>query len=108
TIMGRLGQPVRHQCWGRDLLGLPPGDEGWGVIKPSGGDQTVAMLSGSQILIQPKNGKAELYEYRLGARPAAEKIMDSAHSAALGRQLTAYIHTATQSLLLNTAGLQNE
>jgi phosphoglycerol transferase MdoB-like AlkP superfamily enzyme len=41
TIMGRLGGEVRHQCWGRDLLNLPEGDKGFGVIKPSGSEQTV-------------------------------------------------------------------
>ena len=39
TLMGRLGGQMRHQCWGRDLLTLADDDEGFAVIKPSGGDQ---------------------------------------------------------------------
>ncbi|MBD4503255.1 sulfatase-like hydrolase/transferase, partial [Xanthomonas citri pv. citri] len=34
TIMGLLGGETVHQCWGRDLLNLPEGDKGFGVIKP--------------------------------------------------------------------------
>ncbi len=49
TIMGRLGGEVRHQCWGRDLLALDERDPGFGIIKPSGSDQTVAMIRGEQI-----------------------------------------------------------
>ena len=45
---------VRHQCWGRDLLALDERDPGFGIIKPSGSDQTVAMIRGEQILVQPR------------------------------------------------------
>ena len=41
TIVGLLGK-FTHQCWGRGLLSLPAGDAGFGVVKPSGSDQTVA------------------------------------------------------------------
>ena len=104
TIMGRLDGTVRHQCWGRDLLSLPPGDPGFGIIKPSGGDQTVAMLSGDRIVVQPKGLEARVYRYRLGAQPRSTRLERSSMDQALLEQLSAFIQTATASLIGNTAG----
>ena len=104
TIMGRLGGEVRHQCWGRDLLNLPAGDGGIGVIKPSGGDQTVAIVSPERILIQPKGFDARLYDYQLGAKASATRV-DLQHAPELKHKLEAFLQTATKSLLDNTAGV---
>ena len=104
TIMGRLDGTVHHQCWGRDLLSLAPGDPGFGIIKPSGGDQTVAMLSGDRIVVQPKGLKARVYRYRLGAQPLSTRLEVSPTDQALLEQLSAFIQTATGSLIGNTAG----
>ena len=102
TIMGRLGGEVRHQCWGRDLLALDERDPGFGIIKPSGSDQTVAILRGDQVLVQPKDLEPRLYRYRLGADAAAERIEDAARAAPMLRDLQAYLQVATGSLLGNT------
>ncbi|MDM8349693.1 LTA synthase family protein [Pseudomonas sp. sp1636] len=104
TIMGRLGGEVRHQCWGRDLLNLPPGDRGIGVIKPSGGDQTVAIVTSERILIQPKGFQPRLYGYQLGAKPKAERI-EGDLDPLLQENLEAFLQTATKSLLDNSAGV---
>jgi phosphoglycerol transferase MdoB-like AlkP superfamily enzyme len=104
TIMGRLGGKVRHQCWGRDLLNLPAGDGGFGVIKPSGGEQTVAIVSTERILIQPKGFPARLYTYRLGADPKAERVPGDSDPQ-LQKALEAFLQTATKSLLDDTAGV---
>lgn len=104
TIMGRLGGEVRHQCWGRDLLNLPAGDGGIGVIKPSGGDQTVAIVSPERILIQPKGFDARLYDYQLGAKASATRV-DLQQAPDLKHKLEAFLQTATKSLLDNTAGV---
>ncbi|MCO6055347.1 LTA synthase family protein [Pseudomonas sp. MOB-449] len=106
TIMGRLGGEVRHQCWGRDLLNLPEGDPGIGVIKPSGSDQTVAIVSSDRILIQPKDFPARLYQYQLGADAKAERIPGDSDPR-LHKYLEAFLQTATGSLLNNTAGVQD-
>lgn len=103
TIMGRLGATTVHQCWGRDLLNLPEGDPGIGVIKPSGSDQTVAIVRGGHILVQPKDFAPSLYRYRLGARAGAER--EAAVDAQLARYLEAFLQTATDSLRRNTAGV---
>lgn len=106
TIMGRLGGKVRHQCWGRDLLNLPAGDKGFAIIKPSGSDQTVAMVSGNDIFIRPNEMAPKLYQYQLGADPVAKPIVDDEQQAqAMKNKLEAFIQMATQSLLENTAGV---
>ncbi len=105
TIMGRLGGETRHQCWGRDLLGLPAGDPGFAVVKPSGSDQTVALISGEQILVEPKDLEPRLYRYQLGVTPKAELLEDGERAKALRQRLHAYLQVATQSLLNNTAGV---
>jgi phosphoglycerol transferase MdoB-like AlkP superfamily enzyme len=106
TIMGRLGGEVRHQCWGRDLLNLPEGDMGIGVIKPSGGDQTVAIVSPKRIMIQPKGFETRLYDYQLGANPQATRVPLELEPA-LKNKLEAFLQTATKSLLDNTAGVED-
>ncbi|GAB3470557.1 LTA synthase family protein [Azotobacter salinestris] len=105
TIMGRLGGTVRHQCWGRDLLALPAASPGFGVIKPSGGDQTVALVSGDRVLVQPPGLPAKVYRYRLGSEPASLPLAAVPDEALLKRQLGAFLQTATASLLDDTAGV---
>jgi phosphoglycerol transferase MdoB-like AlkP superfamily enzyme len=104
TIMGRLGGKVRHQCWGRDLLNLPQGDPGFGVIKPSGGEQIVAIISGDKILIGSRTTEPKVYQYQLGEKPKAIPIEKSPDEADLKHKLEAFLQTATKSLLENTAG----
>ncbi|PPA05873.1 hypothetical protein C4E44_01540 [Pseudomonas sp. MWU12-2312b] len=105
TIMGRLGGDVVHQCWGRDLLNLPEGDKGFGVIKPSGSDQTVALLTADRVLVLPKEMSPKLYRYELGANPKGELMPESSDEAALKLKLESFLQTATKSLLDNTAGV---
>jgi phosphoglycerol transferase MdoB-like AlkP superfamily enzyme len=105
TIMGRLGGDARHQCWGRDLLNLPADDPGFGMIKPSGTDQTVAIISGNRILVQSKSKDVKTYEYELWRNPRAEELPNDPQKKELLRKLDAFIQVATKSLLDNTTGL---
>ena len=105
TIMGRLGGDTLHQCWGRDLLNLPEGDKGFGVIKPSGSDQTVALVTGDRVLVLPKEMPAKLWQYELGAEPTGKVIAESPDEAGLKQKLESFLQTATKSLLDNTAGV---
>ena len=105
TIMGRLGGEFRQQCWGRDLLTLPEGDKGSGVIKPSGSDQTVAIISDDHLLVQPKDMPAKVWQYKLGANPEATVVTDSPEAIELKKKLESFLQTATKSLLDNTAGV---
>lgn len=104
TIMGRLGDDVQHQCWGRDLLTLPKDDSGFAVIKPSGSDQTVALIKNERIVIKPKDMDARVWTYQLGVNPHSAPARPDTDDAQLLQQLNAYIQTATASLLDNTAG----
>ncbi len=107
TIMGRLGGEVRHQCWGRDLLNLPEGDTGFGVIKPSGSEQTTAIITQDQVLVLPKEKDMapKMYKYQLGANPGAEVVPDAPRTAEMKQKLEAFLQTATKSLIDNTAGV---
>uniref|UniRef100_UPI004054568F sulfatase-like hydrolase/transferase n=1 Tax=Pseudomonas sp. TaxID=306 RepID=UPI004054568F len=105
TIMGRLGGPVQQQCWGRDLLALDSADPGIGVIKPSGSDQTVALVSGSNLLIQPRDGAPRLYDYKLHENAGIRPTDNAALQDHLLSRLQAFLQVATQSLLSNTAGV---
>jgi phosphoglycerol transferase MdoB-like AlkP superfamily enzyme len=106
TIIGRLGRPVQHQCWGRDLLSVAKNDPGFGVIKPSGSDQTVALISGQQVLVQPKGQPAKLYDVKFGKTSFAHlhEPPDPARTEALLQQLSAFLQIATQTLLADQAG----
>ncbi len=112
TIMGRLGGTSRTQCWGRDLLNLPAGDPGFGMIKPSGGELEVALVTGNRIFIEPaeKDMPPKLYRYQLGRQFSAEPIPDgdpdAADKADLRQRLDAFIQTATQALIDNRAGAE--
>ncbi len=105
TIVGRLGGDVRHQCWGRDLLTLPEGDPGFGIIKPSGNDQTVAIINGDKIVVQSKSKALKIYRYQLWTSPRADELTNDSEEGALKEKLDAFIQVATQSLLNNTTGL---
>ncbi|KJK06383.1 MULTISPECIES: LTA synthase family protein [unclassified Pseudomonas] len=104
TIMGRLGGETRHQCWGRDLLNLPAGDQGFGMIKPSGSEQVVGLIKGDRILIESKDMAPRMYRYELGANFKAE-LIESPDQQDLTHKLESFIQTATKSLLDNTAGV---
>lgn len=104
TIMGRLGDDVQHQCWGRDVLTLPKDDPGFAVIKPSSSDQTVALIKNERIVIKPKDMDARVWTYQLGVNPHSAPARPDTDDAQLLQQLNAYIQTATASLLDNTAG----
>lgn len=105
TIMGLLGGEVQHQCWGRDLLSLPEGDKGFAIIKPSGGDQTVAMIKSEHILVKLKDRDPTLWQFDLKKRSAIQlEQVEVAKREQWRKQLYAYIQTATKSLLDDTAG----
>lgn len=104
TIMGRLGGKLRHQCWGRDLLNLPTGDKGIGVIKPSGGGQLVAIVADDQVLVESRTMTPRLYTYRFGDAPAATETPGGPDAATLRKRLEAFLQAATASLLENSTG----
>ena len=105
TALGLLGQPFVHQCWGRNLLSLPEGDPGLGVIKPSGSDQTVALIRGEQILVKPPAREAELGNYGLSPGEYYQHETDAQLTADYENQLGAFIQSALQGLRDNRLGV---
>ena len=105
TIVSLLGKPFSHQCWGRDILSLNKSDPGFGVIKPSGSDQTVALLKGDLILVKQPNIPTNLGRYQLGENPSYQRINDPELNAMMNRELSGFIETALYALYDNQTGL---
>ncbi len=106
TIMGLLGKPFLHHCWGRNLLHLTDDDSGFGIIKPSSTEPTVAMLSGDRVLIHPPDGHhSQLYRYQLYPRAQAETCDNQPVAEDMESIMKAYIQTAMDALLTNRCGI---
>ena len=80
-------------------------DQGFGVINPSGSDQTVALVSGSRLLIQPRDSAPILYNYRLHEQAGVERVQDAKTVEQLLPRLQSFLQVATKSLLDNTTGV---
>jgi len=106
TVLSLLGKSFTHQCWGRDILSLEQSDKGFGVIKPSGSDQTVALIRGDTILVKQPNVKGRLGRYTLNPIPAYQVLNDDLLKQAMTRDLTSYIETALHALYDNQTGLE--
>lgn len=105
TVVGLLGKPFVHQCWGRNLLSLDEDDPGVGVIKPSGSDMTVALIHGDRLLIKPPGGKEQLGRYALSPNERYEPVTDDALKDELSGELAAFIQVALRSLRDNRTGI---
>jgi phosphoglycerol transferase MdoB-like AlkP superfamily enzyme len=105
TILGLLGKPFIHQSWGRDILSLDPSDKGFGIIKPSGSDQTVAILRGDTILVKQPGVDGRLGRYVLRPEPVYQAIDNLALKERMTKELLSYIETALYALHENQGGL---
>ncbi|MCD6430497.1 MAG: LTA synthase family protein [Deltaproteobacteria bacterium] len=106
TIMGLLGKPFEHHCWGRNLLNVADDDPGFGIIKPSGSDPTVAILRGDRILVKPPDGRAaQLYNYQLYPHPTAQVYNNQTCANDMETTLKAYVQTAMDALLTKRCGV---
>ena len=106
TIMGLLGKPFLHHCWGRNLLNIADNDPGFGIIKPSGSDPTIAMLRGDRILVSPPDGhNPQLYNYKLYPHATAQIYDNQACADEMRTTLNAYVQTAMDALLTNRCGV---
>jgi phosphoglycerol transferase MdoB-like AlkP superfamily enzyme len=103
TVMGLLGKPFQHQCWGRNLLALPREDQGVGVIKSSGGDNTVAIIQGDYLLTDNPDKGTSLLKYELIPQARSMPIDNPELKSALKAKLRAYVNSAINSLETNTA-----
>ncbi|MET0377708.1 MAG: LTA synthase family protein [Spongiibacteraceae bacterium] len=105
TIMGLLGGSYVHNCWGRDLLALPAGDPGRAIIKPSGTDQTVAIIEGDMILSQVPGAAPKLERIDLDPRrPRVEPLDDADAAKRLMHSMQAFFHAGITALQDNKVG----
>lgn len=78
------------------------------MIKPSGSDQTVAIVSGDRVLMQPRGGEPQLFRFQLNSEgQGTARIDDPAAVKALSERLEAFLQVATKSLQGDTAGLED-
>ncbi len=109
TVMGLLGGSYVHNCWGRDLLALPEGDPGRAIIKPSGTDQTVAIIEGNTIMSQVPGAKPKLEHIDLNPQhPTVEPLNDPATEQRLQQSLQAFFQSGVTALLDNKVGHGDE
>jgi len=105
TLVGLLGKPFVHQCWGRNLLALPDGDPGMALIKPSGSDPSVALLEGDHIVLRNGAGDIRNGLYYLYPEPRYIASDDSGSDDSGATRLTSYVQVAVRALLDNHTGV---
>jgi phosphoglycerol transferase MdoB-like AlkP superfamily enzyme len=104
TILGRLGEPKQHQCWGRDLLDIKEPADGFAIIKPSGDEFTMAIIQDKKMLTFDHSRGGHLYDWTLYPRASASPVSDDVELQAMQTLLQGYVQTALTSLRLNTTG----
>jgi len=104
TIAGLLGKDVDHQCWGRDLFRLPDGDSGFAIIKPSGSEPTMAMVSGNNIMTYEPESGSNLYQYVLGPLAHVSSQVNLQKEADMKTSLLSYVQTALKGLEADRVG----
>jgi len=105
TIVGLLGEPFSSQCWGRDLLSLPAQDRGFAMIKPSGSNQTVALIEDDIVLVKSPGIEATMGRYTTGAEPTYTPLENPARAKSMRDFLYAYIQTAINTLYDGNTGM---
>lgn len=104
TVVSLLGQPFTHQCWGRDLLSLAGDDKGFAVIKPSGSDQTVALVEGDYVVVKTPGLAPKLGRYQLGAEASFSAEDNPLQREKMTASLYAYIQVAINALYAGATG----
>jgi phosphoglycerol transferase MdoB-like AlkP superfamily enzyme len=108
SVLGLLGVNTPHQGWGRNLFSPTLQDEGFAVIKPSGGEELVALIEGDRLLLVAPKEKPELYRYDLGFPPAGSEDRyreEKALAKEMEKRLLAYVQTGILSLRARSLGL---
>ncbi len=101
SIFGLLGMTDPHQGWGRNLFSPTLKDEGFAVIKPSGGEEQVALIEGDRLLMVAPKEKPQLYRFDLGFPPSSSENLYKAEEALakqMEHRLLAYVETGILTL----------
>lgn len=108
SVLGLLGMNAPHQGWGRNLFSPTLQDEGFAVIKPSGGEELVALIEGDRLLLVAPKEKPELYRYDLGFPPSGSEDRyreEKSLAKEMEKRLLAYVQTGILSLRARSLGL---
>lgn len=105
TAISLLGKSFSHQCWGRDLLSLNSDDPGFAVVKPSGSDQTTAIIRGNNILTLSPETVPKLGKLEFGTGMKWRAYSNPTLAGELEHQLKSYINTALYALQDNLTGV---
>jgi phosphoglycerol transferase MdoB-like AlkP superfamily enzyme len=108
SVFGLLGLDEPHQGWGRNLFSPALQDPGFAVIKPSGGEELVALIEGDRLLIVAPKEKPQLYRYDLGFPPACSDNLareEKERAAQMESRLLAYVETGILALRNRRLGL---
>ena len=98
TVLGLVNKQFTHQCWGRDVLSLPKNDQGFAVIKPSGNEQTVAIIRGDHILIKTPDGNLELGKYQFSPHESYTVFQDESVKDTMHQEMMSFVSTALRGL----------
>lgn len=101
SVLGLLGTSIKHQSWGRNLFSTTQNDNGFAVIKPSGGEERVAIIDDNYLLELAPKENARMYRYKLGNHPSATADLSSDQpqlSKRLQHKLQSYVETAILAL----------
>jgi phosphoglycerol transferase MdoB-like AlkP superfamily enzyme len=104
TAVAMLGRPFQHACWGKNLLDESSRKSAYAVIKPSGSDKTVGIISGDRILVKAPDRAPLLYRYDVDEKPYSTQLKDSPIANDLYQKLGSYIQTALRALAEHRAG----
>jgi phosphoglycerol transferase MdoB-like AlkP superfamily enzyme len=111
SVLGLLGLEVPHQAWGRNLFDPGLADEGFAVVKPSGGDDLVALIEGDYVLIREPKGNTLLYRCDFGFPPRVDllpKEREAERREAMLKRMQAYVETGLLSLRDRKLGVPEE
>jgi phosphoglycerol transferase MdoB-like AlkP superfamily enzyme len=107
SILGLLGVGSDRAHWARNVFSRDFADGNFAVFKGSGGDPSVGIARGDELLVIDDNGKSQLYRYDLGFPPSVhpQKEPETAPLASeLETEARGYIQAALGDLLNRTAG----
>ncbi len=98
SAVSLLGMSFKHQCWGRDIFSLDENDKGFVIIKPSGSDQTIALIKDHLILIKPPQSKAILKQFQLYPQQIEKELKQPELKKQMENELFSFIATAIRAL----------
>jgi phosphoglycerol transferase MdoB-like AlkP superfamily enzyme len=105
TVMGLMDIKSVNQSWGRDLFRIDPNDQGWAIIKPSGGGKTVGLIKGDLFFVTAPKMEPLAYRYSLNPWNPEEVKLTAEETDALSKTLHGYVQAAINALMTSHAGV---